>query len=114
MKERCDGGQAARGASKLPYEGAWYRITPDLSGSDRHVVFVIAGNFMPKCIGKPVSGSSITCCSIEDTRYECRGHNGPRVRTDMMLERHTTFFDMISIIPQLMIFISSSKQIQVR
>jgi hypothetical protein len=33
MKERCDGEQAARGASKLPYEGAWYRITPDLSGS---------------------------------------------------------------------------------
>jgi hypothetical protein len=57
---------------------------------DRHVVFVIAGS----------------CISAEDTMAH-------EVTTDMMLDRDATFFDMISIIPQLMILISSSEKIQV-
>lgn len=68
MKERCNGGTNLHGASKLPYEGGWYRITHTRSlrqnRRDRHIVFVISGismlmNYLTAGNGTVLSTNSI-------------------------------------------------------
>lgn len=65
MKKRM-GGQAARGASKLPYEGARYRMTyiwsPKQHRRNRQLNFIIVGIVMLIIYAK--TGSGIVLCTI--------------------------------------------------